>query len=98
MDTISIFNTLQKRFGRVLELLTLDDDSLEFRCPHWAGRQFAIVLLENGEIDCQEVIGGIGKTNGNSGRIADLVNGYGRTAAGTLVPRERIDELNALGV
>jgi hypothetical protein len=98
MDTVLIFNRIQKSFGRVLELLTLDEDSLEFRVTHWANRQFAIVLDDNGvDFNCVEVINAIGYENANSERIAAIVNGYGRTAAGTLVPRERIDEYNALG-
>lgn len=92
------FNKAQRVFGRVCELLYIDDDSLEFRCRWWAeGRQFLVQEGEAGNIVVREVIAGIPDETEASVRVYRLLHDYVLTDKDHWVPRSRLAECVAAG-
>ncbi len=84
MSPLDVFNTLQQRFGRPLELIYIDSDSLVFRVPFWADQEFDYLTWN--EKFTQRFRGAKFETNFRTEWLADLAKGYVRDSQGNMRP------------
>lgn len=84
MSPLDVFNTLQQRFGRPMELIYIDADSLVFRVSFWDNQEFDYGTWD--ERFTQRFPGAKFEKNFRTEWLADLAKGYVRDPQGNMRP------------
>jgi len=88
---IAEFNNAQKRLRRILELVYIDENVLQFKIIHM---NETYQVDPDGEVS-QVLAGGVLEQNASSQWVDSILMGYVRDKDGNMYPRERAAEVEA---